>query len=100
MNKTNDNELSYVEQITITLIVWNIIEGKNYLKFSKLPIKREQKNIKVVKIDGKIMIVLCLSFMNYNAIFEKCLSLQKEIIYEIKWLINLDIKEINIFVDK
>lgn len=100
MNNKNDNELSYVENITIILITKEIVSNNKSIELSNQSKRSEQKNFVIKKLDGKIYIRFHVNFVDDNLIIEKGIKLQKEIIDEIKWMINLDVDEVNIYIDK
>lgn len=100
MKKTNDNELSYVENITILLIISDLVGRRGGIRLSNQSKKIEHNNIKVMKKDNAIVIRMSVHFIDNDLIYEQCTLLQKEIIDEIKWMINFDVYEVNIYVDK
>lgn len=100
MKKTNDNELSYVENITILLIISDLIGRREGIRFSNQSKKIEHNKINILKNNDELIIEMSLYFIDNDRIFEQCALLQKEIMDEIKWMINFDVYEVNIHVDK
>lgn len=100
MKKVNVDELSYIENITMQLIVREVVEAKKDIFFSKQVRKIEQKNIKIMKYNDELLVHLYICIADDTLLFQKCVSLQKEIIDEIKWMINFNVCEVNIHLDK
>lgn len=94
MEHLNDNELTYVEKITIELIIRDIVG-----RIGGMEVQKSSK-ILIDKIDKKIIILLSLVIIDEIFIFEKCKMLQKKIIDEIKWMIHLEVCEINFSINK